>query len=928
MNPNVDKYFSQKAKEIASNKQLLKAFRLSARIDMLDTILNTTHREWETLQQPYMPPRYAVSKSLNKVIDIPRDILSDEETSQIVGDEIVQAFTAEVARVEDNYPNARIWLNMPENQNIREMLNSISSGLCTRLSRQFNWHNMRVAPLSDSPESYDKLLNGIITHYDKALAVVAYQYYLSQFPNLLDRAGIKLPKEFRLSRKLASQSVDTEVVHQVPDNSQIFRAGIFVGGDVLKLPLKAVTAALPKQRFANTIKFTVMDLLRLSVPLGKEFGNTQYVVPIEKLLYQCYPHTMLNPERIRYKGGIFSNYIHVLQKAINRTPITIDDLNKAWPELGEFMKTKARTYREDIIVERYFKPLLEETSENLAQYLAKKMCVQLRKGDNNSANKIRLYTKKEMRGLKNDILFNALELDKMDTVTLYVLGADKETRDQLAKIRAHPNTPLPELSDEPGISYRKITCVRTEARDLCNRVQCLSEPHRESMQIIPLRDIALQGIYTTFDKDNLIQSFGWHHNSEEMEESVSPAVWDVYYHMRAEGALQFPYHHRMGYPGEVYTKYDPKYEEIRKGIPITNTRKPAGSDISTGKYKKSMNPETAGISADQTKYMNNLPYYTVDTLSPEIKELAYKLIACDYLKSKSALLTRENIKKYTDILKSYDPISNTPAIDDQNRKVIIIEGEKKALALKNIADTAYFNALEAYDKTGELPEHAPQQMISLGVGGVWFTKSKSNALNQDMTSAFNPADRTVCLCFDKDSAIKPQVAQAFLRAAHAFKASGAQKVECQLLLGPNQADAHAKGLDDEIAAIYKKNEDLLGKDKREVAIRKSYNEYAEIFERCALPARDDVPYDKEVTVLSEIDKQARLRMKDIGVNPEAGLQYMPEEIQYAYCSSMVPLDILMRHLNNEREIQKQQKVKKDFKDIIMGKDAIPIMDIV
>ena len=132
-------------------------------------------------------------------------------------------------------------------------------------------------------------------------------------------------------------------------------------------------------------------------------------------------------------------------------------------------------------------------------------------------------------------------------------------------------------------------------------------------------------------------------------------------------------------------------------------------------------------------------------------------------------------------------------------------------------------------------------MISLGVGGVWFTKSKSNALNQDMTSAFNPADRTICLCFDKDSAIKPQVAQAFLRAAHAFKASGAQKVECQLLLGPNQADAHAKGLDDEIAAIYKKNEDLLGKDKREVAIRKSYNEYAEIFERCALPARDDVP---------------------------------------------------------------------------------------
>ena len=928
MDQNVEQYFSQKAKEVASNKQLLKAFRLSARIDMLDTILNITHREWETLSQPYMPPKYAVSKSLNKIIDIPKEMLSDEETSKIVGDEITKAFTAEVRRVEDNYPNAKIWLNMPENQNLREMLSNISNGLCARLSRQFNWHNMRIAPLSDSPEGYDKLLETITKHYDKALAVVAYQYYLSQFPNLLDKAGIKLPKEYRLSRRLASQIVDTEVVHQVPDNSQIFRAGIFVGSEVLKLPLKAVTAALPKQRYANTIKFAVLDLLRLSVPLGKEFENTQYVIPIEKLLYQCYPHTMLNPERIRYKGGIFSNYIKVLNNAIHNIPITVDDLGKAWPELDEYMKTKSHTYREDIIIERYFKPLLEETSENLAQYLAKKMCVQLRKGDNNSANKIRLYTKKEMRGLKNDILFNALELDKMDTVTLYVLRADKETRDKLAEIRAHSNTPLPELSDELGISYRKITCVRTEARDLCNKFQCLSEPHRDSMKIIPLRDIALQGIYTTFDKENLTQSFGWHHNSEEMAETVAPAVWDVYYHMRAEGALQFPYHHRMGYPGEVYTKYNPKYEEVRKGIPITNTRKPEGSDMSTGKYKKSMNPETAGIATDQTKYMNNLPYYTVDTLSPEIKELSYKLIVCDYLKSKSAPLTQETITKYMDILKSYDPISKTPAIDDTNRKVVIIEGEKKTLALKNIADTAYFNALELYDKTGELPEHAPQKMISLGVGGVWFTKSKSNELNQDMTSAFNPVGRTVCLCFDKDSAIKPQVAQAFLRAAHAFKGSGAQKVECQLLLGPNQADVHAKGLDDEIAAIYKKNEELLGKDKRETAIRKSYNEYAEIFERCALPARDNIPYDKEVPVLTEIDKQSRLRMKDIGVNPEAGLQYMPEEIQYAYCSSMVPLEALMQHLNREREIQKQKKIKEDFQKLFSEKNAIPIMDIV
>lgn len=940
MDLNSDKYLTEVALKVAKDKALLKKFRLASRLDSLNSLLDTTHKEYETLSQPYLPKQYNVSKSLDKIIEIPKDILTEDAVRQILGEEITSAYYKEVRRIEDNYQLSKEWINASGNEKIKEMLMNISDSLCIRLENQFTWHNKIIKPLADTPIEYDNLVGKITEHYKKALYVTTYQYYISQFPNLLDKAGIMLPTEYRLSRKLAAQNIDIEIAHKIPDTSQIFNAGVFIGADILKLSPKAIENELPKQRNASTIKFTVMDLLRLSVPLGKDFSKTQYVLPLEKIMYQCYPHTMLNPERIRYKGGIFSSYIKILKEAIDGEKPEISEVTKAIPEIQEILDTQAEKYRNDIIIGKYFKPLLNEASENLAQYIAKKLGVKLRRGDNNSANKIRLYTKKEMRGLKNDILFNALELDKLDTVTLNILCVDKTTYDILKKIRAHPNTPLPEISQTPGVSSRKVICLRKDAADICDKVQCISEPHRISMGIIPLRDIVMQGIYTTFSKRNLEESFGWHIDTEEMQNVVSPAVWDVYFHMGQEGALQFPYHHRIGFPGEGGTVYDAHYEEARKGIPITNTRKPAGSDMTSGKYKKSMNPTTAGIDIGDAKFANNLPYFTIDAISPQLQELSYRLIVCDYLKETKKLTTEENINRYTELLKKYDPIKNVSAIDDKKRKVIIIEGEKKALALKNLNDNGYFTALETYDKTGELPKTRPQKIVSLGVGGVWFTKSKSNSLNSDMTTAFDPKGRVVGLCFDKDSAIKPQVAQAFLRAAHAFKKAGA-KVECQLLLGPNQIDPHAKGLDDEIAASYKQelnslkeNNAILDNDARALAIRRSYKKYAKIFDRCTLPARDNVPYQKEAEILQEVDKYARKRMKDIGINPEKGLQYIPEEIQFAYCATMVPLNKLMAHLKEEIEIKKANEIqqpkntnekdtKKEHKSA-----AIPIIDIV
>ena len=132
----------------------------------------------------------------------------------------------------------------------------------------------------------------------------------------------------------------------------------------------------------------------------------------------------------------------------------------------------------------------------------------------------------------------------------------------------------------------------------------------------------------------------------------------------------------------------------------------------------------------------------------------------------------------------------------------------------------------------------------------------------------------------------------------------------------------------------KENNAILDNDARALAIRRSYKKYAKIFDRCTLPARDNVPYQKEAEILQEVDKYARKRMKDIGINPEKGLQYIPEEIQFAYCATMVPLNKLMAHLKEEIEIKKANEIqqpkntnerdtKKEHKSA-----AIPIIDIV
>ena len=124
--------------------------------------------------------------------------------------------------------------------------------------------------------------------------------------------------------------------------------------------------------------------------------------------------------------------------------------------------------------------------------------------------------------------------------------------------------------------------------------------------------------------------------------------------------------------------------------------------MSTGKYKKSMAPDKAGVFIDSKQYSTNLPYFTLDSLDPEYKKLSQRLLACDYLRMSKKPLTKENINKTEALLHKLDN-PDVVDIDDKSKPVIIIEGEKKTLTLKCLKDTFYINALEEYDRTGNLP---------------------------------------------------------------------------------------------------------------------------------------------------------------------------------------------------------------------------------
>lgn len=909
MKSETEQYYKTTLAKLSKNP----AFRHCMIEDAVEIVLDTNHKAWDTLTQPYLIKEYNMANQIEPFFDFSEEKWDTNTAKKDLGRYICGKYTNKVHDIEDNYPKALEWLESPKNVALKTTLETIQEALASRLEKQLSWHNRFVTPLGKSRDEVDTKTEKVISHYKKAILVTLYQYYLSQFPKLLDKAGKLLPPSFAISRKYAEQTQNTDVLHSINEDNPIFRAKVIPTSEPLSIDWKKAQAEQLKSQYNSETQHALSELLRVSVPLGDKFSDTQYVLPIEKLMYQCYPHTMLSPTRLRYKGAITSEVLTLLADTLDNKPIKITEFAKAYPEIkDEFSEKKLEKFKRNLICEQFIQPELDIFVDRLSESLAKKIGLKLNKNDTPTLNKIRLYSTKEGREQLKSHLYDTLKIDSRGMVDLYVIQADEQTRTQLQKLRAHSDTPLPELSSEPGISFRKVTCTKKEARELCNTVQCISEPHRKSMGILPFRDIALQGIYTTFDIKNIERSFGWYIDNPDMSASVSNAAWDVYFHMGKEGALQFPYHHRSGYPGQEFTGYNAALEERIKGIPITNTRKPAGSDMSTGKYKKSMNPTKAGITVDMNKYANNLPYFTVDTLSPEFKELSYRLLACDYLKMTDQVKSQTNIDKYVSVLKVIDPIAPQPDVDDKNRKIVIIEGEKKTLALKGIKDAAYIDALNTYDLKGIISRPQIPPLVSMGVGGVWFTKSKSNQLNTDMEQAFDPENRDIGLCFDKDSAVKPQVAQAFLRAAHAFKSSGARDVYCQLLLGPNQVDEHAKGLDDEIDALFSQKGTPTSEIDRMRKVQECYSEYAEVFHRCSLPARTSISFDKEQEMLNYVDKSAKNIIKVLGISPEVGVQYLPEPVQYEYCTSMVKSSDLSQHIELEKQIKLLQKKARVF----------------
>ena len=338
-----------------------------------------------------------------------------------------------------------------------------------------------------------------------------------------------------------------------------------------------------------------------------------------------------------------------------------------------------------------------------------------------------------------------------------------------------------------------------------------------------------------------------------------------------------------------------------------NVRKPEGADMSSGKYKKSINP--AGIlnnSVDE-KSMPKLPYMTLDSISPIFKKLSLRLLVCDYIKCKG--LDRGKGAELFRALLEADPITERCELDSASRPVIIIEGEKKALTLKAVNDAHYFQMLDEYTRHGRILSPAKNRVFtSLGVAGVWFAKKQSDNLNDELVASLRIKGRHVGICFDRDAAQKKQVAMAFIRGARALKGAGAKAVRCRLALNSTAEDASAKGLDDEIMSKIKGKADVSDQIGLLKAQNEAFRSFRAPFLKSFVRAHDGISHEHASAVVNAASAEIAKMSAKMGVSKELPMSKMPLEIQDIYWRVMAdPKEIDKYSESAAKKVQKSER---------------------
>ena len=265
------------------------------------------------------------------------------------------------------------------------------------------------------------------------------------------------------------------------------------------------------------------------------------------------------------------------------------------------------------------------------------------------------------------------------------------------------------------------------------------------------------------------------------------------------GSLVIPYSHSLA--GGI----SPEAALERFGIPNVTVR----TNVDNPKYAR-MATKTYNF-FHKKPLLTRMPFIPTACASPEMREIN-RLCMVGAVLSRLKLGESEPAKAY-----AHEIMGIMNAKGESKGPIMIIEGEKKALALQaavdNQIETALYHSLKNFKikgiKSYSIAEKAAEEMVNaeiVGVSGVWQTERGCTDLHGSFAACVDFSGRDVCVCYDRDIAENSQIAHALGRLNLGLKRAGAKSVSAASPELPaylaNIPREECKGFDDTVEAVY------------------------------------------------------------------------------------------------------------------------------
>lgn len=330
-------------------------------------------------------------------------------------------------------------------------------------------------------------------------------------------------------------------------------------------------------------------------------------------------------------------------------------------------------------------------------------------------------------------------------------------------LQPHPLIPLPDPSRRPDngqlLQFQSETIPYNDRHTL--KGAFLSDEHFKSVAqvsgkgVLPSWSVAMQGFFSTFDKELVATAFG-HHNGRAIDRTkgVTDAFVDE---AREVGIMGLPYFHRAGSAARPDNTGQINYtaECKVKGIPMLRAR--------TCGIPKYTSPNYKALKAlgDKTPVREVPPYVSPHYVSAGAADILKEfLVEAAVMQAGGSMADSKTVEMASAAIDAagFRNYYEQP-LDNAEIPLYCIEGEKKSQAVEALQQ------LQMVEKTKEVllagdPEKALDRVkpvdfrAVIGMVGVWITmrkpESRDHVLRPEFSEALNLKGRDVTLMYDGD----------------------------------------------------------------------------------------------------------------------------------------------------------------------------------